>query len=407
MKLWLKYLLGSGLGLLAAFILPQSVFQEITGKIALFAISFVRYCVVPLMFFSVAVSIFRLKTTKALLPMLKWVVILTVGSTLFFTLIGLLTVAFYKIPYIPIAQEKMADVQKLNFSKLALSLFPTNGFGALLNGEFLLPCYILAFLVGYAVTLQSATAKQVITLFDAFSKICYRIAMVITDVFFVGMIAISANWGFDFIGVLQQGVFFPLIILLCILGGVVFFVIYPIFLRAFCHELHPYKVLYASFATALAAFFSGDTNLCLPLIERHCKESLGTQRRLNSVAVPIFSIFARGGTALVCLVAFVAILHSYSRLDLSVLDLVISAAFAFGLSFVLGGMPTGGVFVVLAVMCGFYSRGVENGYLILKTLSFVLCSFACLFDSVNVIILTYIAAVKTKTITHKQLAWYL
>ena len=58
MKLWLKYLIGIGAGLVLAILIPPSSMQSraVLDFIVEFVIRFGRYTVVPVLFFSVAVA---------------------------------------------------------------------------------------------------------------------------------------------------------------------------------------------------------------------------------------------------------------------------------------------------------------------------------------------------------------
>ena len=71
---------------------------------------------------------------------------------------------------------------------------------------------------------------------------------------------------------------------------------------------------------------------------------------------------------------------------------------AFFLSFLLGGMSTGGTFIALTVLCTIYGRGMETGYLLLKPAAAIIGSFAALFDAATTMFGSYIVANNTKTI---------
>ena len=167
--------------------------------------------------------------------------------------------------------------------------------------------------------------------------------------------------------------------------------------------MHPYRVLYASICPFLVAFFSGDTNLALALNLRHGKESLGIKRRINAFSFPLFSIFGRGGAALIQAAGFVLILRSYSSLGIPVLDVLWIAGVSFLLSFALAEIPLGGPFAAITSMCLLYGRGFESGYLLLKNAVPVICAYAAGIDALTAMFGSYIIAVKTKMIHHQEL----
>jgi Na+/H+-dicarboxylate symporter len=168
-----------------------------------------------------------------------------------------------------------------------------------------------------------------------------------------------------------------------------------------CKETHPYKVLYASLATFFAAFLSGDTNLSLAIAMRHNRESLGIKRRTSSSVTPLLSIFSRAGSALVVAISFIVIFRSYNALSISFSDIMWVAGFSIISSFFLGALPTGSTFFALTLLCAMYGRGFEAGYLLLKPIAFILCSFAAAIDSLTMIFGTVVVSNKMKT-TEKQ-----
>ena len=69
MKIWIKYLLGCILGIIAALILPTEnlVLQRVIAFLTDFAIRFGRYMLLPLLFFSMTISVCNLREDKKLL----------------------------------------------------------------------------------------------------------------------------------------------------------------------------------------------------------------------------------------------------------------------------------------------------------------------------------------------------
>ena len=161
------------------------------------------------------------------------------------------------------------------------------------------------------------------------------------------------------------------------------------------------------FPRIFASFFSGDSNLSLSVNLRHVRESLGAHSQSANVSVPLFSIFGRGGTALVTSISFVVILRSYSSLGFSVLDILWIFLSTFAVSLVLGAIPSGGTFVALTVLCTLYGRGFEAGYLLLRPAAPLFCSFACAFDAISAVFGSYVIAVKTKQFEHVELKHFI
>lgn len=409
MKVWIKYLIGAVIGIACAFVLPVSnpKVAEAVSYITEIVIRFGRYMVIPVIFFTGIIAFNRLRDTKLLLKTGIWTGSVIVASSLILTLVGLLSILIVRLPRIPITVENVTENVSLNVGDLIRSLFPYSAFETLSNGTFLLPAMLFALLLGTASTADPILFKPVTQLADSLSKLLYNISVIFTEFFSVGMVAVLCSWTVQFRGIIASGVFAPLILMLLADFVLVAGVIYPLIIRYLCHDPHPYRILYASVCSLVAAFFTGDTNLVLQLNIRHGKESLGIRRRINGVVHPAFSIFARGGSALVTTVSFIVIWRSYSSLSIPFLDIIWIFFTSFGLSFLLGGIPSGGAFVSLTILCALYSRGFETGYLLLKPAAPIICSFAAAFEALTSIFGSYIIAVKTKLVEHHSIKHFI
>ena len=74
MKVWIKYLIGSVLGIIAAFILPMHIpaLESTLVTLSEIAIRFGRYALIPLVFFGTAMSLFNLRHKKHILKTSAW-----------------------------------------------------------------------------------------------------------------------------------------------------------------------------------------------------------------------------------------------------------------------------------------------------------------------------------------------
>lgn len=409
MKVWIKYLIGIVIGLASAFILPMdnaSVSSAVSFILDIF-IRFGRYIVVPLLFFTGIVAVNKLRSSKLIIRASGWTFLITVVSSVILTLIGVLSIIIVKLPRIPITVDQSSEIFSLGVAQLVRSLFPDSAFEALLEGSFLLVPFLLAFLVGWESAAEENAFRPVVTLLDNLSKLVYGISVFFTEIMAIGMIAIMCNWTITFRSVWTSGIYTPMIVMFIIDFVIIAGIIYPVILYYVCHDPHPYRVLFASLSSIMLAFFSGDTNLSLPLNIRHGKESLGVRRRVSGFTYPLFSVFARGGSALVTVISFIVIWRSYSSLAISVKDVLWISGSALGLSFLLGGLPSGGAFVLLAILCTSYSKGFETSFLLLKPAAPIICSFAAIFDVLTAMFGSYIVAVKTKMIEHHTIAHFI
>lgn len=409
MKVWIKYLIGVAIGVLAAFVLPMDnpKCAEVISFLTDLFIRMGRYIVVPLLFTTGIVSINKLRSSKLLLKSTIWTFLIIILSTFILTVVGLLSIIIVKLPRIPITVDIATDVFHLDIKGLILSLFPFSAFDSLREGSFLLVSLIFAFLIGWESASEEITFKPVFALSDSLSKLFYAISVFFTEIMAICMIAIMCYWTVSFRGIIATGIYTPLIIMFFVDFVIIAGIIYPLILRYVCHDPHPYRVLYASLAPMILSFISGDSNLVFPLTNRHAVESLGIRRRSRGFSLPLFSIFARGGSALVATISFILIWRSYSSLSIPFADILWIFLMAFGVSFLLGGLPSGGAFILLTILCEKYARGFETSFLLLKPATPIICSFAALFDTLTAMVGSYIVAVKTKTIEHHTIQHFI
>lgn len=402
MKVWIKYLIGIALGVVSALVLPLdgAKSSEVLGFLTQLFINFGRYLVIPIVFSSVIVSICKLRSSKLILKTTIWTFSIIVISSLLLTLVGLLAISIVKLPRIPITIDGAPELININLKSLILSLFPLSAFDSLTEGSFLLVSFVFAFLIGWECASEESTYRPIFSFVDALSKLFYNIAVFFTEIMSIFIIAAVCNWTITFKSLLLTGIYTPLIIMLLCTLIFIIGIVYPVIIRYVCHDPHPYKVLFASVAPMLLAFFSTDSNLVLPMNIRHGKESLGIRRRCSGFTYPLFSVFARGGSSLVATICFILIWRSYSSLNMPFADVMWIFFASFGLSFLLGGIPSGGVFILLTILCEAYGKGFETSFHLLKPASLIICSFSTVFDVATAMFGSYIVAVKTKMIEH-------
>ncbi|MCR4821642.1 MAG: cation:dicarboxylase symporter family transporter [Treponema sp.] len=409
MKVWIKYLIGTLLGILAAFILPMHIpaVDSVVATASEIAIRFGRYSLLPLLFFGTAMSLYNLRYKKQILKTSLWTVITIVGSSLILVFIGLLSILIVSIPRIPITGEKISELPAINIKAMIISVFPYSSFDSFKDGLYLLPVFVLAAFAGGACASDTNASKPVLSIFESALKLCQTISAFFVEWLSVLMIAVSCYWVLQARTIFEVKTFVPICLMLLVDFIIVAGIVYPLVLRLLCKDLRPYHVLYASICSIITGFFSGDSNLTLMTNLRHNKESLGIHDESNNFTLPLFSIFARGGTALVTTICFVTILRSYSSLGFTFFDVIWIFAVALIISFALGSFPQGGTFVALTAICSMYGRGFEAGYLLLRPAAPILCSFAAAFDVLSAITGSYIVAVKTKKIDKIDLRHYI
>jgi Na+/H+-dicarboxylate symporter len=395
MKVWLKLLIGSLLGVLLGFLLPyenQRVL-EILGLLEEFIIRIGRYSAVPLLVFSLTIAIYELRQDSQFWPLVFRSFLLMLGITVFVIAAGIMVTLIFPPARIPILIEEQVEPIALSVPQGLLDLFPSNMFSALVtDGVYLLPVYIFAFFLGVGLFYDRNYTKPVISLIDSLSRISYHIASFFSEILGFGIIILGAYWAVRHHGALRADVFRDLIILLGIFGAVLGLGILPLFLYFLKPKTNPWVQLYGSLGPALAAFFSGDINFTLPLLLRHVKENLGARRRSNTITVSLFVSFGRAGSAMVAAIAFIVIIKSYSSLGVTLADVLSIGLQAVVVSFLLARHSGDAAYIALAVLCLRYGRGFEAGYLILKPLAFYLIAIGTFLDVMIASFSTYALA---------------
>ena len=392
MKVWLKLLIGSILGIVAGFLLPSDN-QLIMERIAWFgelAIRVGRYSLVPVLVFSLTIAVYELRQDGHFWRTVFITLLAIVVTSVFVIGAGILATIVFPPNRIPILIEEHAEAITLNTLGNILNIFPSNMFSAILiDGTNLLPACIFAFFLGMGLSYDRNFTKPVYAMIDSLSRVFYHITAFFSEILGLVMIVLSTFWAMRFKHLLQAEIFRDLILLLAIVSVILGFGILPLILYLIRPKTNPWAVLYGSLSQAMAAFFSGDINFTLPVMFRHMKESLGARRRCNTVSITLFAIFGRAGSAMVAAIALIVIINSYSSLGISMQDILTIAWRTLLISFLLASYPGNGAYIALAVLCQGYGRGFEAGYLILMPIAFYLIAIGTFLDIMVNSVATY------------------
>jgi len=392
MKVWIKLLIGSLLGLILGFLLPH---ENATVAAALsyaetLAIRLGRYALAPLLFFSLAVSIFELRQDERMWGLILRTAAVIAGAAAALIAFGLTAVIAFPPARIPILIEGQKETISLDVPRGILELFPSNAFASFAaDGSYILPLCVFAFFLGAGLSFDRTYSKSVAALIDSLSRIFYYVSSFFSEILGAIIIVLAAYWAVRFRGALKAEVFRDLVILLAGAAVVLAAGVVPLFLFLLGPKTNPWKHLYATIAPAFAAFFSGDINFTLPVLLKHAKESHGVRRRANTVALTLFGSFGRSGSAMVAAISLIVIIKSYSSLGVTLGDLLSIAVSAAGVSVLLAKRPGDGAYAALAVLCASYGRGFEAGYLILKPIAFYLIAIGAFLDAIIASLGTY------------------
>jgi Na+/H+-dicarboxylate symporter len=395
MKVWLKLLIGSILGVSLGFLLPHD-HQTVLGVLAWLeklAIQIGRYAMVPTLVFGLMIAVFELRQDRQLWGLVfKTSGLLVAGSILIIGSGIIITIAFPPAR-IPILIEGQKESLSLEIGRGMLELFPSNMLSALISdGAYLLPAVVFAFFMGGGLSYDRTYSKAVTGLIDSFSRVFYYIASFFSEILGLVIILLGAYWAVRFHGALQADVFQDILRLLGIYALVLGFGIFPLFLYLLGPKTNPWKQLYGALGPALAGFCSGDMHFTLPVLIRHAKDSHGVRRRSNALTLSLFGVFGRAGSAMVAAISLIVIIKSYSSLGVTAADLASIFIRAVFISFLLARHPGDGAYAALAVLCADFGRGFEAGYLILKPIAFYLVAIGTLIDVLFASLATYAIA---------------
>ncbi len=386
MKIWIKLLIGSIIGVFLVFFLPSQGIEaeDIFSFLYTLIINIGRYALFPMVFFALALGTYELRVDRRLIRTYLRLFLFLLFSTGVLTLLGVFSVMLFSPGRIPIFIENEVSIDIPTFKESLLQVFPRNFFSVFFSeGNHLFPIFIAALLMGLNFSFDKVVIRPVAQVFDSLSRIFYKLGSLIVELMGLGCIALTAYLLMQIKNVPQFDLFSQLLTILLVDSLIVVLAIYPALIYFFGGKENPYKWLYASLGPLILAFLSGDNLFSVPFLIKHGKENMGVPRRLNSTAYPLFAMVGKAGTAMVTAVSFLVILTSYSSLGISFGQYMWVFLFSFLISFILAPFPATGVIVALSLLCGMYGKGVEEGFLIIKPIIPLLTSIAVTLDVVT------------------------
>ncbi|MGO9409284.1 MAG: dicarboxylate/amino acid:cation symporter [Spirochaetia bacterium] len=379
MKIWIKLLVGSIIGIVLGFVIPvqaQQFFDSLSGVL----IGIGRYVLFPFIFFSLGIGTSELRQEKRLgrvyLSSLKYLAL----SAAVLIVIGTISVLVFPPERIPITVEAGRSFEPVSVLQGLRTIFPRNLFSVFNgSGDFLLPVMVLAFLLGANMDFDRQLTRPIVQIFDSLSRIFYHLNSLVVELFAIAMIIIAAAW-VSHVTHADLGMYKQILIILGVDVALVVFGVFPGALYLLGIKENPYRWLYASIGPAIAGLFSGDQYLSLGVLTKHGKESLGVPRMVGSAVYPLFGVLGRAGTAMISCVSFILILRSYSSLEITFFQTLWVMLFTFLVSFILGAVPGNAAYFSLFMLCTLYGKGIQEGYLILGTIAPILIALGAFVD---------------------------
>ena len=197
MKIWIKLLIGTIIGILLGFFLPlnEAGQQETLSFLANLVIHIGRYTIFGMIFFSLAIGTYELKQDKKMVKVYVRIILYMVASTFLLVLIGIVSVVFIPIERVPIIIEEQSVFSSPGFRELILQVFPKNLFHVFITeGNFLFPLFFLAFFIGLNFSFDRLITRPAISFFDSMSRIFYQINSFVVEILAIGMIILSVQF---------------------------------------------------------------------------------------------------------------------------------------------------------------------------------------------------------------------
>lgn len=237
-------------------------------------------------------------------------------------------------------QEQEGPVQTI------LNIIPENPFTALAEGN-VLQIIFFALFIGLGITLVGEKAKPVLTFFEAFSEIMYKITAIIMKVAPIGILGLLA----PVVGQYGISVLLPLlkvvlaVYLACILHAVI---VYSTSVKLWA-GMGPMQFFKGISPAALVAFSTASSAGTLPVTIKNTNENLGVPNKISSFVLPLGATINMDGTAIYQGVAVIFIAQFYD-LELTFLQLLTVVLTTVLASIGTAGVPGAGMVMLAMVL---------------------------------------------------------
>ena len=366
-RLWLKVLIGMGLGLLVGALLGPStgLIEPETGVVIGNWLAFpgrlflatIQMIVIPLVVASVIRGLAASENIEQLKKLGLRVTLFFAATTAIAAALGLWIGGVLNpgatMPQIPIATDStraadsdavVAAPSVIDLPDTLLSLLPGNPLDAMVQGEML---QIVIFSVMFGIALVSMRAKQaqpMLDLLGSLQEICMTVvrwAMRLAPLAVFGLMAqLTTTIG---VGALLGMAYYVFTV---VLGLLMMMCLYMLMLKVFTGR-HPVSFIRESRDVLLLAFSTSSSATVMPLSIKTAEESFGVRPSISQFVIPLGATINMNGTALYQSVATVFLAQVYG-VDLSWGSMTLIVAMAVGAS--IGSPATPGVGIVILAM---------------------------------------------------------
>ena len=286
-------------------------------------IKLMKMLVVPIVFFSIVVSLSSITDVNKLKTIGVRTILLFIASCIISMLLAFV-IGFTIQPGVgvnlPADMQTSVMASNQTMTTLLLSMIPENSFNALSNGD-VLPVIIYGIIVSVVLLKLGDETSHLQKLFTDLNEITIKATKILMKISPIGIFCLMTN----IFGTLGFESFIPLTkLIICIIIGlfILNFVLYPLMLIIYT-RVNPLIFIKKYMAVTLFAFSSNSSNATIPL-SLETMEEMGVAPDVASFTVPLGAIFNKNGHTLAfTLIALFAAQVSGMDLSASVMLMLI------------------------------------------------------------------------------------
>lgn len=297
--LWVKVLIGLGLGIAAGFASPQ--YSEHLKPIGTVFINLIKMLIIPLVFSSLMVGMTSVKDIKKLgrlgLKIFSFYFITTVIAVIVGLIICFLAAQAFPMDGMLAAASTPGEniPEKQSVIDILIGLIPTNPVKAMTDGN-ILQVIVFAMFLGVACNLAGEKARLLADVCEHLCTTMIKLTGIVMELAPIGVFALIA-WTVSKYGGASLKNLLILIAVVYIGCLIQLFVVFGGFLF-FMSRLNPLKFFRGSFDALMIAFSTSSSSAALPVSMRCAEHNLGVSNSVVSFCMPLGSTINMDGTAI-------------------------------------------------------------------------------------------------------------
>jgi Na+/H+-dicarboxylate symporter len=319
MKTWITYLAAVSMGYAANLLLGDlEIFKTIVGSVSPILLNLGMFLLFPLVFvlFSSGISSLRRQAETPLLfsSTILWSLVSTMVLSIFAAAVFfILPLGIDNVSAMGSDVASLSSIQAIQPSQLFSLLITKNAFFQfIMTDQVLLPLLFIAFLTGFALKPDMEIIRPAYVVMNSFSEAMLRLARVFTSIGALFLGFISSNW---FLENNLEELFYVNLSLFALIGislVAALLIIMPLLFALFTGFKggNPYRVLFNSLGTYLAAFFTGNILFTTTSLFALNRQNNGVRKRIVGTAIPLYTIIGRGGSAMIATTTAIALIVS-------------------------------------------------------------------------------------------------